>query len=222
MAHLVFVVGESGTGKSSSLRNLNPEETVIINTDQKALPFKKFKDRYNEDKGNYIQTSEISGVVKKLSEVNKDKSVSTVIIDTWSRLMTDKVMSDAFRNSKNGMQAWANMAADQYRLINIINDKMREDLIVYMFCHPYSVYDEMGEKMQKIGVQGKMLEKQVPESFSSIVLYTEVLKDDKNVKYKFLTQNNGTNTCKTPFEMFEDKYIDNDLLIVNEAINNYF
>lgn len=82
MAHLVFIVGESGTGKSSSLRNLNPEETVVINTDQKALPFKKFRDKYNEDKGNYIQSSNVTDVLKKLSEVNKNSKVSTVVIDT--------------------------------------------------------------------------------------------------------------------------------------------
>ena len=82
MAHLVFVVGESGTGKSSSLRNLNPDETVVINTDQKALPFKKFRDKYNEDKGNYIQSSNVSDVLKKLSEVNKNSKITTVVIDT--------------------------------------------------------------------------------------------------------------------------------------------
>ena len=135
--------------------------------------------------------------------------------------MTDKVMSESFRG-QSGFTKWENMAADQYRLINIINDKMRNDLTVFMFAHPVSEYDEMGEKRQKIAVQGKMLEKQVPESFSSIVLYTDVFKDNEQVKYRFLTENDGTNTCKTPFEMFDDKYIDNDLVLVNEAIQAYF
>lgn len=130
-------------------------------------------------------------------------------------------MSEGFR-SQNGFTKWENMAADQYRLINIINDKMRDDLIVYMFAHPVSEYDEMGEKRQKIAVQGKMLEKQVPESFSSIVLYTDVFKDNDNVKYRFSTENDGTDTCKAPFEMFEDKYIENDLALVNQAIKDYF
>jgi|TARA_R110000796_G_scaffold236214_1_gene355506 ABC-type lipoprotein export system ATPase subunit len=105
MAHLVFIVGESGAGKSTSLRTLNPDETVIVNTDQKALPFRKYKEIYNEEKGNYIQTSNIIEVVKKLSEANKNDKIKTVIVDTWSRIMTDAVMSKEFRNAKNGMQA---------------------------------------------------------------------------------------------------------------------
>ena len=69
MAHLVFVVGKSGMGKSTSLRNLNSDETVIINTDQKALPFKKFQEKYNAEKGNYLKTSNVEEVVEKLKEV---------------------------------------------------------------------------------------------------------------------------------------------------------
>tara|TARA_R110000772_G_scaffold62241_9_gene140045 strand:- start:1808 stop:2152 length:345 start_codon:yes stop_codon:yes gene_type:complete len=114
------------------------------------------------------------------------------------------------------------MAADQYRLINIINDRMRDDIVVYMFAHPYAEHDDMGEKTQAIAVQGKQLAKLKPESFSSIVIYTDVIKDDQTVKYRFLTENDGSNTCKTPFEMFEDKYIDNDLSLVSTAIKNYF
>ena len=131
MAHLVFVVGESGSGKSTSLRTLNPDETVIVNTDQKALPFRKYKEIYNEEKGNYIQTSDIRQVVGKLKEASDNESIKTVVVDTWSRIMTDAVMSNEFRNAKNGMQAWANMAAQQYKLINFVNDTMRDDIIVY-------------------------------------------------------------------------------------------
>ena len=62
------------------------------------------------------------------------------------------------------------------KLINIINDKMRDDLVVYLLCHPSVEYDEMGEKQQSIAVQGRQLAKFKPESFSSIVLYADVYK----------------------------------------------
>jgi len=223
MAHLVFIVGESGSGKSTSLRTLNPDKTVIINTDQKALPFRKYKEQYNEEKGNYLQTSNIQQVVKKMAEANQNQDIKTIIVDTWSRIMTDSVMSKEFRNAKNGMQAWANMAANQYKLINYINDTMRDDLIVYLFCHPESHYNDMGQVSQKIAVQGRQLGKLVPESFSSIVLYADAIKEPgKATHYRFKTQTDGTDTCKTPIDMFEDIYIDNDLTIVNEAILDYF
>jgi len=223
MAHLVYIVGESGTGKSTSLRKLNPDETVIVNTDQKALPFRKYKQIYNEEKGNYIQSSNIKDVVGKLSEANANENIKTVIVDTWSRIMTDSVMSNEFNNAKNGMQAWANMARNQYKLINYVNDIMRNDIIVYFFCHPEKIYDDMGTMNQRIAVQGKQLAKLSPESFSSIVLYTEVKKEPgKPARYLFRTHNDSTDTCKTPMDMFEEDYIENDLVEVNDTIRAYY
>ena len=71
MAQLVFLVGKSGMGKSTSLRNLNHEETVIINTDQKALPFKNFNLKYNEEKRNNRKTSDVNIVIATLKKVNE-------------------------------------------------------------------------------------------------------------------------------------------------------
>lgn len=222
MAHLVFIVGESGAGKSTSLRTLNPDETVIVNTDQKALPFRKYKEIYNEEKGNYIQTSDIKQVVKKLHEASENKDIKTVIVDTWSRIMTDTVMSNEFRNAKNGMSAWANMAANQYKLINFVNDTMREDIIVYFMCHPEKHYDDMGTLNQRIQVQGQQIKRFVPESFSSIVLYADAIKEPgQPTQYRFKTATDGTDTCKSPIDMFDSMYIDNDLQAVNNAIRDY-
>jgi ABC-type dipeptide/oligopeptide/nickel transport system ATPase component len=222
MAQLVFLVGKSGMGKSTSLRKLNPEETVIINTDQKALPFKQFSKNYNEEKRNYRKTSDISIVLATLKKVNELKNVKTVVIDTWSRIMTDTVMSQRFRSEK-GFDKWSKMAANQYDLINFINDSMRDDIIVYLMAHPETHYDESGFASERIGVQGKMLERFVPESFSTIVLYTEILKNPGQPnRHIFRTVSSGSDTCKTPLEMFENDEIDNDLTVVNNAIREYY
>lgn len=153
MGQLVFVVGKSGTGKSTSLRNLNPEETVIINTDQKALPFKQFNLKYNEEKNNYIKTSNVHDVISVLKQAHGNPKVKTIIIDTWSRIMTDAVMNPSFRAEK-GFDKYGKFAANQYDLINIINDKLREDIIVYLFAHPETHYDDGGFSTERIGVQG--------------------------------------------------------------------
>ena len=222
MAQLVFLVGRSGMGKSTSLRNLNPEETVIINTDQKALPFRQFNQKYNEEKRNYRKTSDVSIVVSTLMKVNKNENVKTVIIDTWSRIMTDAIMSQSFRSEK-GFDKWSKMAASQYDLINIVNDSMRDDIIVYLFAHPETHYDEAGFASERIGVQGKMLERFVPESFSSIVLYAEIIKQPGQPnRHVFRTVSSGSDTCKTPLEMFEDSEVENDLVLVNQAIREYY
>lgn len=222
MAQLVFLVGKSGMGKSTSLRNLNPDETVIINTDQKALPFKQFNLKYNEDKRNYRKTSDVNIVIATLKKVNELSNVKTVIVDTWSRIMTDAIMSPSFRAEK-GFDKWTKMASAQYDLINFINDSMREDIIVYLFAHPETHYDEGGFSSERIGVQGKMLERFVPESFSTIVLYAEIIKQPGQPnKHVFRTISSGSDTCKTPLEMFEENTIENDLTIVNNAIREYY
>ena len=222
MAQLVFLVGKSGMGKSTSLRNLNPEETVIINTDQKALPFRHFSAKYSEEKRNYRKTSDINIVISTLQKVNTLPHVKTVIIDTWSRIMTDTVMSQSFRAEK-GFDKWSKMAAAQYDLINTINDVMRDDIIVYLLAHPETHYDEAGFASERIGVQGKMLERFVPESFSTIVLYAEIVKSPGQPnRHVFRTVSSGNDTCKTPLEMFEDNLIDNDLVEVNQAIREYY
>lgn len=222
MGQLVFLVGKSGMGKSTSLRNLNPEETVIINTDQKALPFKQFSLKYNEEKRNYRKTSDVNIVIATLKKVNDLSNVKTVIIDTWSRIMTDAIMNPSFRAEK-GFDKWSKMAAAQYDLINFINDSMREDIIVYLMAHPETHYDDAGFSSERIGVQGKMLERFVPESFSSIVLYAEIIKTPGQPnRHVFRTVSSGSDTCKTPLEMFEDTNIDNDLVLVNQAIREYY
>jgi hypothetical protein len=218
----VFLVGKSGMGKSTSLRNLNPDETVIINTDQKALPFKQFNLKYNEEKRNYRKTSDVTIVAATLKKVNELSNVKTIIIDTWSRIMTDAIMSQKFRSEK-GFEKWGKFAASQYDLINFINDSMREDIIVYLLAHPETHYDESGFATERIGVQGKMLERFVPESFSTIVLYSEVIKTPGQPnRHIFRTISSGSDTCKTPLEMFEEEAIDNDLVDVNKTIREYY
>lgn len=222
MGQLVFLVGKSGSGKSTSLRNLNSDETVIINTDQKALPFKNFRLNYSEEKRNYRKTSDVSIVLATLKKVNELPNVKTVVVDTWSRIMTDAIMNPSFRAEK-GFDKWGKMAAAQYDLINFINDSMREDIIVYLIAHPETHYDDAGFSSERIGVQGKMLEKFVPESFSTIVLYAEIVKTPGQPnKHVFRTVSSGNDTCKTPLEMFEENEVENDLIAINETIREYY
>lgn len=222
MAKLVFIVGKSGMGKSTSIRNLDSDKTVIINSDQKDLPFPKFSTNYNKEKGNYLQTSSVEDVMTKLKEVQSDDNITTVIIDTWSRMMTDGVMAPSFVRNK-GFEKWGNFSFSHYKLINIINEKLRDDLIVYLMCHPETVHDETGFPRTEIAVQGKQIKKFFPESFSSIVLYAESVKSPGSpVQFVFRTVNGGDDTCKTPMGMFEEENIDNDLVIVNKAINEYY
>lgn len=221
MAQLVFVIGKSGSGKSSSKRNLNEDETVIINTDQKALPFKNFSTKYNEAKGNYLKTSNIEEIVTKLKEIHKNPKIKTVSIDTLSRLGTDFIMTSAFRAEK-GFEKWNRISGGIYDIINIINERLRDDIIVYVFAHPEIIADENGFTTERILMPGRQLNNFVLESFSSIVLYTEIIKvPGQPNEFTFRTVNNN-DTAKTPLDMFEERNIPNDLVIVNQKIREYY
>jgi hypothetical protein len=222
MGQLVFIVAKTGSGKSTSIRNLDEETTLIVNSDQKALPFKQFSLRYNEEKGNYVKTSDMNVIINKFREAHKNPKIKEIILDTWSHLMVDAVMHPSFRAEK-GFDKYGKFAAAQYDLINLINEKLRDDVIVYLFAHPETHYDESGFATERIAVQGKLLEKMVPESFSSIVLYGDIIKfPGKPNEHIFRTKNTGANTCKTPDEMFESETIPNDLSIVSKAIREYY
>ena len=222
MAKLVYIVGDSGSGKSTSCRNLDPSSTVIINSDQKDLPFKKFKEKFNEEKRNYKKTSNASEIKSLLLKVNDLPHVKIVIIDTFTRIMTDYVMNDKFRAQK-GFEKWTHLSGDIYDIINIINDQLRDDIVVYAFCHPETTVTEDGQLLKRIATQGKQLERFVPESFSTIVLYSDIKTiPGKKPEFKFRTVANGKDTCKTPIEMFEEDLIDNDLVLITQKINEYY
>lgn len=231
MATLVYVVGRSGSGKSTSIcpidqvgiKGLDPKSTVIVNTDQKPLPAPRFTELYGEDKGNYYKTNDTLEVIENiLKPCHKKENVKSIVIDTWSRLQTDTVMSARFRK-RAGFDKWAEFAGAQYDLLNIVNDKLRDDIIVYLFAHPETTFDEDGFPQERIAVQGQQLKKFVPESFSSIVLYAEPSKmTGQGVKFGFRTINSGADTCKSPIGLFEDDFIANDLGLVDESIRSYY
>jgi hypothetical protein len=222
MAKLVFIIGKSGTGKSTSLRNFDPKETVIINSDAKDLPFKGFKKVYNTDNKNYAVISSPNIILKVLKSTNERKEVKRIIIDTWTRTMTDYIMSQEFRKN-SGFDKWADLSGSQYDLINFINNELRDDLVVYLFAHSESYYSDTGLLAERVAVQGKQLEKFSPESFSSIVLYTEVkVIPGKDPDFYFRTKSGGSDTCKTPMEMFENNLVPNDLEQIEHIIKKYY
>ena len=231
MATLTYVVGRSGSGKSTSIcpiqqagiQGLNPEETIIINTDQKPLPAPGFTKLYSKEKNNYYKSNDTLEVIEQiLKPAHKRENIKSIVIDTWSRLQTDTVMSSRFRK-RSGFDKWAEFAGAQYDLLNIINDKLRDDIIVYLFAHPETTFDDLGSPQERIAVQGQQLKKFVPESFSSIVLYAEPSKmTGQGLKFGFRTVNSGADTCKSPIGLFKDEFIPNDLGYVDTAIRNYY
>lgn len=195
----VLVLGESGSGKSASMRNFEPDEVGIFNVASKPLPFKK---KIPKADGASYKTILNSLAAPKLKKY---------VIDDSQYLLCFEL----FRTAKEtGYQKFTDMALNFYNLIQFIITKTPPDVIVYFMHHT----ETTAEGKIKAKTIGKMLdEKLTVEGLFSIVLLC--VTDGEN--HKFITQSDGCTTAKSPMEMF-DKEIDNDLKYVDTKIREFY
>lgn len=195
----ILILGSSGSGKSTSMRNFNPEEVGIFNVASKPLPFRTKLPKI--DKATY------STIYKGLAEPKLKKYV----IDDSQYLMAFESFDHA---KETGYQKFTNMALNFRNLINFVVTKLPNDVIVY-FLHHTEVSEDGKLKAKTLG---KMLDNQLTvEGLFSIVLLCQV----EGTEHFFITNSDGSNPAKSPMEMFEMK-IDNDLKMVDETIRNYY
>lgn len=195
----VLILGESGSGKSASLRNFKEGEVGIINVSSKPLPFKTKLKPFNSD--NYMQ---IEAVIKKA----KAKSI---VIDDAQYLQANEYM----RNAKvQGYQKFTDIALNFWTLVQMVIKDLPDDVIVYFLGHIET--DANGK--EKFKTIGKMTDNYSVEGMCTIVLKTLV----RDGKYLFTTQTNGMDTVKSPMGMFKETEIDNDLKAVDETIRKYY
>lgn len=195
----VLILGESGSGKSASLRNFKPGDIGLINVNGKPLPFKNDLKSVNTD--NYA----------KVEKVLKESKVKTIVIDDSQYLMANEFMRTA---KITGYQKFTDIGLNFWNLVKTVS-ALPDDKIVY-FLHHIETTDTGRQKIKTIG---KLLDEKITlEGMFTIVLKTSV----HDGQYRFSTQNNGFDTVKTPIGMFESEEIDNDLKAVDEAIRNYY
>ena len=195
----VLIIGESGSGKSASMRNFEPSEVGIFNVASKPLPFRKKLP--HADGAGY-------GMIAKALTAPKLKRY---VIDDSQYLLCFELFRTA---NETGYQKFTNMALNFYNLIQLIINKTPPDVIVYFLHHA----ETSAEGKVKAKTIGKMLdEKLTVEGLFSIVLYC--VNDGMN--HVFVTQSDGKTTAKSPMEMF-DLEIDNDLKMVDTKIREYY
>lgn len=199
MAVLVMVYGQSGTGKSTSLRNFKNEEVAVVNVSGKPMPFRGGLKPYNSDDYGKI-----------MSAISKTERKS-IVIDDATYLMVNEFM----RNAKvTGYQKYTDMACSFNGLIEFCSS-LSDDKIVYFLGHSEQA-DDGREHFKTIG---KMLDNYVTvEGRFTIVLKTVV----QDGRYLFSTQNNGQDTVKSPMGLFDQHLIENDLKAVDTAIREYW
>lgn len=210
MSIATLVLGASGTGKSTSLRNLDPAKTLLIQCIKKPLPFRAagWKTRLClKSEGNVIQTSDPAIIEKCLRQSHAD----IVVIDDYQAVMVNELLS---RSSEKGYDKFTDIAKSAWNIFNAAGD-LAEHRRVYILAHTQT--DDFGQTRMK--TVGKMVDQTlVPEGYFTIVLRTEVI----NGNYKFSTQTNGQDCCKSPVDMFADLQIDNDLNAVDLAIQDFY
>lgn len=218
MAKVIGLMGESGSGKTTAMRNLPPEETFYLDCDKKGLNWRGWKKQYNTDLKNYWSTdsfSVASQILQKVSNDEKFKRIKYVVIDTLNGLMVADEMRILAMQSGDKRSAWSDLAQNGWNLINQCLT-LREDLTVIILCHSETISDENGIIRTRIKTNGRKLEKLVLESKMTTVIWA-VRQDGK---YKFILSADGT-TCKVPLGAFTVDECDNDIMIVIKALEEY-
>lgn len=218
MAKVIGLMGESGSGKTTSLRNLDPSQTFYLDCDKKGLNWKGWKNQYNKDNKNYWSTDSFSIVEGLMDKINTEKQfahIKYLVIDTINGMMVAEEMRIMAMTSGDKRSAWSDLAQNGWSVINKALE-MREDLTVIILCHSETISDENGIIRTRIKTNGRKLEKLVLESKMTTVIWS-VRQDGK---YKFILSADGS-TCKMPLGAIEESEIENDITLVIKALEEF-
>jgi hypothetical protein len=224
MAQEILIIGQSGTGKSTSLTELDSTTTAIINPAKKALPFKGFKSKYKEwnkenPTGNLFNVDNAAQIIQVLDYIDtKRPEIRNVIIDDANYIMAFEYIK---RAKETGFQKFTDIGVNYSNIITK-GCGLRENINFIVMMHPEVDTDALGNKIIKAKSVGKLVDQYLNiEGMFSIVLYTKVIKLEKGLDYVFITQNDGSNTGKSPRGMFDALEIKNDLSFVIKKIEEY-
>ena len=207
MSIATMILGETGTGKSTSLRNMSPAETLLIQVIPKPLPFKSKDWKPISEGGNIIVSSDSAQIVTAMQKTVRP----IIVVDDFQYLLATEFMKRAF---ETGYGKFTEMALHYYDVLKAATE-LGPNKRVYMMSHT----DTNDSGRVKAKTIGKMLdEKLTVEGLVTLVLRTQVI----NGKYVFSTKNNGSDTVKTSMGLFDDEHIDNDLAAVDAAIVAYY
>lgn len=222
MSNMIGIVGESGTGKSTSLETLDPKITCIVNATNKPLPFKGSKKKYNLESNNYLESDNWQEICAYLKYVNKDlPHIKNIILDDIGLTMSSEFMR---RSDESGFDKFNQIGAHMFNIINTAKD-LRDDLNVIFMWHSENVFSDGVIVDKNIATVGNMIDKYFkPKALFTTLLFTNVDFDKKteSATYQFVTNKTRKYPAKSPRDMFTELYIPNDMTKVLESIEAYY
>lgn len=225
MANCVIVMGATGTGKSTSIKGLDPKETVVVNVLGKKLPFKGSAGMYNKEIKNMFQVDDYNTVNQLLVSISQSAPhVKNVVIDDSIYIMR----KEYFKRAKESGYGKYTELAQHFQSIIQTCEQIRDDLNIFLMMHVEEVVSDGSIVGYQLATVGKLLLSQYnPAECVPMTLFSMVQYDDKgNASYGFLTHRCKMGAveipAKTPAEMFEEDFIPNDLGIVTKAMNEYY
>lgn len=216
MANSVIVVGGPGTGKTTASRSLPSQETYIVNTLNKRLPWKNSGKQYNKDLKNIIALDDYQTIVNLLKHINTNKSeIKYLILDDIGFVMQNEFFE---RASESGYTKFAEIGRHMQSIIKTVTE-LRDDLNVALLFH-----EDIINGVKKLKTIGQMLDdKYDPLATVSVALFTDVKFNDQTQKaeYRFITNRTNEHPAKSPEGMF-DLYVPNDFKLVFDQMNEYY
>lgn len=225
MAIFTGIIGDTGTGKSSSIRTLDPQKTVVISViKNKPLPFEGSSKIYNDENKNLFHTNNYGSLRNLLESIDKSAPhIEVVVIDDMRHLMTTEFFNRAL---ETGYTKFTQMAKNFQSLLELIQG-LRNDLIVYGMLHDEDVYNDKILVTKKIKLPGQLIEKEyAPLEIMSIALWCKPEMTKDKVNYRFITNRTIVDgieiPAKSPMGLFPESFMPNDLQIVTDRIKEYF
>ena len=207
-----LIIGDSGSGKSSSFRNLDPEKTVILNVERKNLPFRSFSKFKNVDVSKY------KDFIKVMKELKSNDTYEVIVIDSLTSLI--EIINKYCETVYSGYTVWKEYNDAIWNVMQDIKDLKQQ---VYVTAIPELIESQPGEFKAFAKVKAKEWKCAIEKEFT-IVLHTHLIDDEEGniVEYQLDTRPSKYTSAKAPDEMFSERYIGNDVTIVQDHINKYY
>ena len=227
MSNIIGLVGLSNSGKSTSLKYLNPEETFIVSCTNKQLQIPGFRTKYPKVSvdngklyGNWLVSNNYEQITKILKVVSKTRpEIKTICLDDCNYLLSNETFQNAL---VKGYEKFSVMSKNYYDLIQTCQE-LRDDLTVVFISHIENFGTDI-DPQYRMWTTGKMLTNQINlDGLFSYIIYSERYIDDNGdeVKYRFKTRTDGNDTCRSVAGCFEEKYIEPNMQLVIDTINKF-